>query len=168
MKKLWLYSILVVIGFFTMYSCGSSTDRTEETTTTNDQIETRAEQSLTLHVNGEAIEFDNVEMSYDERFGNQLTVLGFFADASTEEIGEITMTSSSFELNIEDISTGKQDQTNISLKEYRVTDAQSEIHTLEIGSGMFGAVIEEVIVDFSAMAHDEEGNSFELTGQYVK
>lgn len=167
MKKLYLYLMLVVIAVLTMYSCGGETDRTAETTTINDQNEARAVQGLTLHVNGEAIEFDNVEMNYDARFGNQLTVLGFFAD-NTEEVGEVSMTSSSFELNIEDISTGKQDRSHISLKDYRVTDAQSEIHILEIGSGMFGTVIEEIVVDFSAIVHDQEGNSFELIGQYVK
>lgn len=167
MKNIWLYTILIVIGVFTMFSCGGETDPITETAATTDQKEAKAGPGLTLHVNGEAIEFDNVEMSYDARFGNQLTVLGFFADKA-EEVGEITMTSSSFELNIEDISTGKQDRTNISFKDYRVTDAQSEVHTLEIGSGMFGAVIEKIAVDFSAMLHDQEGTSFELAGQYVK
>ncbi len=171
MKKSFVLVLATVFSISLFYSCGNAEetkdDSADTSADTKEKAEKKADPELVLKLDGEKVHFDKAELSYDDMFGPQLTVSAFL-DPDEEEVGTVTMTQSFFSINIEDLELGKMEKTNISLRDYNVSNASSEVHKLEIGSDMYGPKIDAIELDFSATLHDKEGEEFSLTGKYNK
>ncbi len=167
MKKFFILVLATVFSTALFYSCGTAEEKNGDPADTKEKVEEKADPELVLKLDEEKVHFDNVELSYDEMFGPQLSISAFL-DADEEEVGTTTITGSFFGINIEDLDIGKMEKTNISLRDYNVSNASSEVNKLEIGSGMYGPKIDAIELDFSATVHDKEGEEFNLTGKYIK
>lgn len=169
MKNILILFTASVFCLWLLNSCGGATEqeRTEKNDQTHKQEMEKAEPGLTMKLNGEALHFDNAEHSYDEMFGPQLTISAFLTN-ETEEVGAITTTTGFFSINIEDVEVGEMQTVNISLRDYNVGETSATVKTFETGSGMFGTVVEEVSLKFSATVYDDVGEALTLTGTYVK
>lgn len=170
MKKqfVFLFASIFCISMFSY--CGTAGDEASEDECTQETKKEEAveqEEKLELVVGNEQIDFDNVLLDFDDMFGPQMTVSGFY-DADEEQVENMTFTESFFSINIENLEIGKADRITISLRGYQVKNAKAEVLDLEIGSGTWGPVIDRVHIDFSASATDSEGNTHDLTGSYRK
>lgn len=162
MKKLFVLFLVTALSISLFNSCGTAEER-KDTPDTKD----KSEPVFVLKLDDEKLPFDNVELNYDEMFGPQLTISAYIVPEA-EEAGTVTLTQSFFSINIEDLKPGKMEKTNITLRDYNVINANAEVHKLEIGSGMYGARIDNIALDFSATLHDAEGKEYSLTGKYTK
>lgn len=167
MKKLFVLFLVTVFSISLFYSCGPAQERKEDTADAEEKVEEKADPELVLKLDNERVHFDNVQLSYDEMFGPQLSI-NTFLEQDAEEVGTVTMTESFFSIDIEDLDLGKMEKTFISLRGYNVSNASAEVHSLEIGSGMYGPRIDAIELEFSATIHDEEGEELSLTGRYTK
>ena len=163
MEKLSVLLVAIAFSMSIFHSCGSAEEKKDDSADTK----AKAESELTLKLDDKKLHFDEVALSYDDMFGKQLD-LSAFLDSGTEEAGMVSLTESFFNINIENLSLGEIQKTNISLKGYTVSDANAEVHELEIGSGMYGPKIDKIVFDFSATLHDLEGEEYRLNGKYTK
>ena len=167
MKKLFVLLAAIVLSLSLLSSCGGAEERKDDPADTKDKAEKKAEPEFILKLDDENVHFDKLELSYDARFGQQLTISAFL-DPDAEEVGTVTMTQSFFSINIEELELGKMEKTNISLRDYNASNASAEVHKLKIGSGMYGDKIDEIALEFSATLHDAEGEEYSLTGKYTR
>ncbi len=164
MKKVFVLFAVSVFSLSLLTFCGPAAEEKEEKPL---KTKEKAANGLVLKIDGEKVHYDDVQLSYDEMFGKQLTVNAFL-DADGEEVGTMAATTSFFSINIEDVDLGKMDIVHITYKDYFASEATAKVNKFDVGSGMYGPVVESAELEFSAKLRDNDGKKYSLTGKYIK